>query len=44
MGIIPVSTQQINESTLDYYGKLADFRVHGRRLTTELAHIDQDLQ
>lgn len=44
LGIIPVSTPQINEFTLDYYGKLADFRVHGRKLTTKLADINQDLQ
>jgi hypothetical protein len=42
--IIPVSTPQIKELTLDYYGKLADFHVHGRKLTTELAYVNQDLQ
>ncbi|WP_234300797.1 glycosyltransferase family 39 protein [Sphaerospermopsis aphanizomenoides] len=44
LGIIPVSSSQINEFTLDYYGKLADFRVHGRKLTTNLADVNQDLQ
>ncbi|MEO3703951.1 hypothetical protein [Trichormus azollae] len=44
MEIIPVSTPQIKELTLDYYGKLADFHVHGRKLTTELAYVNQDLQ
>lgn len=44
LGIIPVSTPQINEFTLDYFGKLADFRVHGRKLTTKLADVNQDLQ
>ncbi|WP_016950620.1 glycosyltransferase family 39 protein [Anabaena sp. PCC 7108] len=44
LGIIPVSTSQINEFTLDYFGKLADFRVYGRKLTTKLADINQDLQ
>ncbi|MFM2062492.1 MAG: hypothetical protein RLZZ507_2162 [Cyanobacteriota bacterium] len=44
LGIIPVSTSQINEFTLDYFGQLADFRVHGRKLTTKLADVNQDLQ
>ncbi|MGM3307284.1 hypothetical protein ACSQ6I_15145 [Anabaena sp. WFMT] len=44
LGIIPVSSSQINEFTLDYFGKLADFRVHGRKLTTKLADVNQDLQ
>ncbi|MBD2293798.1 hypothetical protein H6G06_09905 [Anabaena sphaerica FACHB-251] len=43
LGIIPVSTPQINEFTFDYFGKLADFRVHGRKLTTKLADVNQDL-
>jgi hypothetical protein len=42
--IIPISTPQIKKLTLDYYGKLADFHVHGRKLTTELADVNQDLQ
>ncbi|AFZ57947.1 hypothetical protein H6G54_18700 [Anabaena cylindrica FACHB-243] len=44
LGIIPVSSSQINEFTLDYFGKLADFRVHGRKLTTKLVDVNQDLQ
>lgn len=44
LGVIPVSTPQVNEFTLDYFGTLADFRVYGRKLTTKLSQIEQDLQ
>ncbi|MBN3963386.1 glycosyltransferase family 39 protein [Nostoc sp. NMS8] len=44
LGIIPVSAPQINEFTLDYFGTLADFRVYGRKLTTNLSRLEQDLQ
>ncbi len=44
LGIIPVSTPQVNEFTLDYFGTLADFRVYGRKLTTKLSQVAQDLQ
>jgi 4-amino-4-deoxy-L-arabinose transferase-like glycosyltransferase len=44
LGVIPVSTPQINEFTLDYFGTLADFRVYGRKLTTNLSQVEQDLQ
>lgn len=44
LGVIPVSTPQVNEFTLDYFGSLADFRVDGRKLTTKLSEIEQDLQ
>ncbi|MDZ8090401.1 MAG: hypothetical protein RMZ42_00410 [Nostoc sp. DedQUE05] len=44
LGVIPVSTPQINEYTLNYFGALADFRVSGRKLTTKLSQIEQDLQ
>jgi 4-amino-4-deoxy-L-arabinose transferase-like glycosyltransferase len=44
LGVIPVSTPQVNEFTLDYFGTLADFRVYGRKLTTKLSQVDQDLQ
>ena len=44
LGVIPVSTPQINEYTLNYFGALADFRVSGRKLTTKLSQVEQDLQ
>ncbi len=44
LGIIPVYKPQINELTVDYYAKLADFRIHARKLTIELADVNQDLQ
>ncbi|MBC1294927.1 hypothetical protein GNF11_07970, partial [Nostoc sp. UCD122] len=44
LGVIPVSTPQINEFTLDYFGTLADFRVYARKLTTNLSQVEQDLQ
>ncbi|MBD2664931.1 hypothetical protein B6N60_00994 [Richelia sinica FACHB-800] len=44
LGIIPVSTPEVNEFTLDYFGTLADFRVYGRKLTTKLSQVQQDLQ
>ncbi len=44
LGVIPVSTPQVNEFTLDYFGSLADFRVDGRKLTTKLSQIEQDLK
>ncbi len=44
LGVIPVSTPQVNEFTLDYFGTLADFRVYGRKLTMKLSQVDQDLQ
>ncbi|BAY26214.1 hypothetical protein NIES2100_60280 [Calothrix sp. NIES-2100] len=44
LGVIPVSTPQVNEFTLDYFGTLADFRVYGRKLTTKLSQIEQDLE
>ncbi|AFY33334.1 glycosyltransferase family 39 protein [Calothrix sp. PCC 7507] len=44
LGVIPVSTPQVNEFTLDYFGTLADFRVYGRKLTTKLSQVAQDLQ
>lgn len=44
LGVIPVSTPEVNEFTLDYFGTLADFRVYGRKLTTKLAQVEQDLQ
>ena len=44
LGVIPVSTPQVNEFTLDYFGTLADFQVYGRKLTTKLSQIEQDLQ
>lgn len=44
LGVIPVSTPQVNEFTLDYFGTLADFRVYGRKLTTKLSQVEQDLQ
>lgn len=44
LGVIPVSTPQVNEFTLDYFGTLADFRVYGRKLTTKLSQIERDLQ
>ncbi|MBW4560267.1 MAG: hypothetical protein KME32_03760 [Mojavia pulchra JT2-VF2] len=44
LGVIPVSTPEVNEFTLDYFGTLADFRVYGRKLTTKLSQVEQDLQ
>jgi 4-amino-4-deoxy-L-arabinose transferase-like glycosyltransferase len=44
LGVIPVSTPQVNEFTLDYFGTLADFRIYGRKLTMKLSQVDQDLQ
>jgi len=44
LGVVPVSTPQVNEFTLDYFGTLADFRVYGRKLTMKLSQVDQDLQ
>jgi 4-amino-4-deoxy-L-arabinose transferase-like glycosyltransferase len=44
LGVIPVSTGQVNEFTLDYFGTLADFRVYGRKLTMKLSQVNQDLQ
>ncbi|BAY28362.1 hypothetical protein NIES2107_01890 [Nostoc carneum NIES-2107] len=44
LGVIPVSTPQVNEFTLDYFGTLADFRVSGRKLTTNLSQVEQDLK
>lgn len=44
LGVIPVSTAEVNEFTLDYFGTLADFRVYGRKLTMKLSQMDQDLQ
>ncbi|MFM7408642.1 MAG: hypothetical protein ACKO3K_18785 [Cuspidothrix sp.] len=44
LGVIPVSTPQVNEFTLDYFGTLADFSVYGRKLTMKLSQVDQDLQ
>ncbi|MBD2533932.1 hypothetical protein H6G97_32065 [Nostoc flagelliforme FACHB-838] len=44
LGVIPVSTPQVNQFTLDYFGTLADFRVYGRKLTTKLSEVEQDLQ
>jgi len=44
LGVVPVSTPQVNEFTLDYFGTLADFRVYGRKLTMKLSQADQDLQ
>ncbi|BAY64425.1 hypothetical protein NIES22_45230 [Calothrix brevissima NIES-22] len=44
LGVIPVSTPQVNEFTLDYFGTLADFRVYGRKVTMKLSQIEQDLK
>jgi len=44
LGVVPVSTPQVNQFTLDYFGTLADFRVYGRKLTTKLAQLEQDLE
>ncbi|MDB9458645.1 hypothetical protein PN473_09550 [Dolichospermum circinale CS-545/17] len=44
LGVVPVSTPQVNEFTLDYFGTLADFRVYGRKLTMKLSQVDQDLE
>ena len=44
LGVIPVSTPQVNEFTLDYFGTLADFRIYGRKLTMKLSQVNQDLQ
>ncbi len=44
LGVVPVSTPEVNEFTLDYFGTLADFRVYGRKLTMKLSQVDQDLQ
>lgn len=44
LGVIPVSTPQVNEFILDYFGTLADFRVYGRKLTKKLSQVKQDLQ
>jgi 4-amino-4-deoxy-L-arabinose transferase-like glycosyltransferase len=44
LGVIPVSTPQVNQFTLDYFGTLADFRVYSRKLTTKLSEVEQDLQ
>ncbi|MBD2509099.1 hypothetical protein H6G91_17690 [Nostoc muscorum FACHB-395] len=44
LGVIPVSTSQINEFTLDYFGALADFRVYGRKFTYNLSQAEEDLQ
>ncbi|MCC5605356.1 hypothetical protein LC612_00725 [Nostoc sp. CHAB 5834] len=44
LGVIPVAIPQINEFTLDYFGTLADFRVYGRKLTTKLSQVEEDLQ
>lgn len=44
LGVIPVSIPQVNEFTLNYFGALADFRVYGRKLTTKLSQIEEDLQ
>ncbi|MBD2196103.1 MULTISPECIES: hypothetical protein [Calothrix] len=44
LGVIPVSTSQVNEFTLDYFGTLADFRVYGRKVTMKLSQVEQDLK
>ena len=44
LGVIPVSTSQVNEFTLDYFGALADFRVYGRKFTYNLSQAEEDLQ
>ncbi|WP_414754430.1 hypothetical protein [Anabaena sp. CCY 9910] len=44
LGVIPVSTPQVNQFTLDYFGTLADFRVYSRKLTTKLSQVEQDLE
>ncbi|BCL36746.1 glycosyl transferase [Nostoc sp. MS1] len=44
LGVIPVSTPQVNQFTLDYFGTLADFRVYARKLTTKLSQVEQDLE
>ncbi|MBD2503550.1 hypothetical protein [Anabaena azotica] len=43
LGVVPVSTPQVNQFTLDYFGTLADFRVYSRKLTTKLSEVEQDL-
>ncbi|MBD2345019.1 hypothetical protein [Anabaena subtropica] len=44
LGVIPVSTPQVNQFTLDYFGTLTDFRVYSRKLTTKLSQVEQDLE
>ncbi|HEY9800133.1 MAG TPA: hypothetical protein V6D25_07225 [Leptolyngbyaceae cyanobacterium] len=44
LGVVPVSTPQVNQFTLDYFGTLADFRVYSRKLTTKLSEVEQDLE
>lgn len=44
LGVVPVSTPQVNQFTLDYFGTLADFRVYSRKLTTRLSQVEQDLE
>ncbi|MEH2305804.1 hypothetical protein [Nostoc sp.] len=44
LGVIPISTSQVNEFTLDYFGALADFRVYGRKFTYNLSQVEEDLQ
>ncbi|NEU83960.1 hypothetical protein [Nostoc sp. UIC 10630] len=44
LGVIPVSTPQVNEFTLDSFGALADFRVYGRKFTYNLSQVEEDLQ
>jgi len=39
LGVIPVSTPQVNQFTLDYFGTLADFLVYSRKLTTQLSQV-----